>query len=75
MTTQPHAQTLSYRDAWLVGGASTPFADYNGALRDVSATDLGIKAGREALKATFSHRGGSGWTRVAILIENPNAAA
>lgn len=53
MTTQPHAQTLSYRDAWLVGGACTPFADYNGALRDVSATDLGIKAGREALKATF----------------------
>jgi acetyl-CoA C-acetyltransferase len=47
-----HAQTIAYDDAWLVGGARTPFADYNGTLRDVSATDLGIKAAREALKAT-----------------------
>jgi len=47
-----HAQTVCYEDAWLLGGARTPFADYNGTLRDVSATDLGIKAAREALKAT-----------------------
>ena len=47
-----HAQTITYEDAWLLGGVRTPFADYNGILRDVSATDLGIKAGREALKAT-----------------------
>ena len=47
-----HAQTIAYDDAWLVGGARTPFADFNGTLRDVSATDLGIKAAREALKAT-----------------------
>jgi acetyl-CoA C-acetyltransferase len=47
-----HAQTIAYDDAWLVGGVRTPFADFNGALRDVSATDLGIKAAREALKAT-----------------------
>jgi acetyl-CoA C-acetyltransferase len=47
-----HAQTIAYDDAWLVGGARTPFADYNGTLRDVSATDRGIKAAREALKAT-----------------------
>jgi acetyl-CoA C-acetyltransferase len=47
-----HAQTIAYDDAWLVGGARTPFADYNGTLREVSATDLGIKAAREALKAT-----------------------
>ena len=46
-----HAQTIAYDDAWLVGGARTPFADYNGTLREVSATDLGIKAAREALKA------------------------
>jgi acetyl-CoA C-acetyltransferase len=47
-----HAQSIAYDDAWLVGGARTPFADYNGTLREVSATDLGIKAAREALKAT-----------------------
>jgi acetyl-CoA C-acetyltransferase len=47
-----HAQSLDYKDTWLVGGARTPFADYNSMLRDVSATDLGIKAAREALKAT-----------------------
>ena len=47
-----HAQTITYEDTWLLGGARTPFADYNGTLRDVSATDLGIKAAREALKAT-----------------------
>ena len=43
---------MLYEDVWLMGGARTPFADYNGTLRDVSATDLGIKAAREALKAT-----------------------
>jgi acetyl-CoA C-acetyltransferase len=47
-----HAQAITYEDVWLLGGARTPFADYNGTLRDVSATDLGIKAAREALKAT-----------------------
>ena len=60
-----HAQTITYDDTWLLGGARTPFADYNGTLRDVSATDLGIKAAREALKATRSspdedRRGGGG---------------
>jgi acetyl-CoA C-acetyltransferase len=47
-----HAQTIAYEDAWLLGGVRTPFADYNGTLRDVSATDLGIKAARGALAAT-----------------------
>jgi acetyl-CoA C-acetyltransferase len=47
-----HAQTIAYDDAWLLGGARTPFADYNGTLRDISATDLGIKAAREALATT-----------------------
>jgi acetyl-CoA C-acetyltransferase len=47
-----HAQTATYEDAWLLGGVRTPFADYNGTLRDVSATDLGIKVARETLKAT-----------------------
>ena len=52
MSDTEHAQTINYEDTWLLGGARTPFADYNGTLRDVSATDLGIKAAREALKAT-----------------------
>jgi acetyl-CoA C-acetyltransferase len=52
MDDHSHAQTIAYDDAWLVGGVRTPFADYNGTLRDVSATDLGIKVAREALRAT-----------------------
>ena len=52
-----HAQTIIYEDIWLMGGARTPFADYNGTLRDVSATDLGIKAAREALQATQTDAG------------------
>jgi acetyl-CoA C-acetyltransferase len=47
-----YAQTILYDDVWLAGGVRTPFADFNGTLRDVSATDLGIKAARETLKAT-----------------------
>ena len=47
-----YAQTILYDDVWLLGGVRTPFADFNGTLRDVSATDLGIKAAREALSAT-----------------------
>ena len=47
-----YAQTILYDDVWLAGGVRTPFADFNGTLRDVSATDLGIKAAREALNAT-----------------------
>lgn len=38
-----------YQDVWLVAGARTGFADYNGTLKDVSATDLGIAAARGAL--------------------------
>lgn len=43
---------LSFDDVWLVGGARTPFADYNGVLRDNSATDLGIAAAKGALQRT-----------------------
>jgi acetyl-CoA C-acetyltransferase len=41
-----HAQASAYDDIWLVDGARTPFADYNGVLRNVSPTDLGIFAAR-----------------------------
>jgi acetyl-CoA C-acetyltransferase len=37
-----------YEDVWLVDGVRTPFADYTGALGQVSPIDLGIKAAREA---------------------------
>jgi acetyl-CoA C-acetyltransferase len=40
----------SYDDAWLLDGVRTGFADYNGVLGEVSATDLGIKAARETFK-------------------------
>lgn len=46
----PHGLRADWDDVWLVDGARTPFADYNGPLSPVSPIDLGIKAGREALK-------------------------
>ncbi len=30
MSDTEHAQTINYEDTWLLGGARTPFADYNG---------------------------------------------
>jgi acetyl-CoA C-acetyltransferase len=39
-----------FDDAYIVEGARTPFVDYNGALSLASPIDLGVKAGREALK-------------------------
>ena len=41
-----------FTDAWLIDGVRTPFADYNGALAQVSPTDLGIKAARELFART-----------------------
>src|SRR5690348_2490071 len=40
----------SYDDIWLIDGVRTPFADYNGALGQVSPIDLGIKVAREVLR-------------------------
>jgi acetyl-CoA C-acetyltransferase len=39
----------TFSDAWLLAGVRTPFADYNGALAQVSPIDLGIKVAREVL--------------------------
>jgi acetyl-CoA C-acetyltransferase len=39
-----------WKDAWLLAGARTPFADLGGALSLVSPIDLGIKAARAALE-------------------------
>ena len=58
MSEVQHAQAITYEDAWLVGGARTPFADYNGTFGEVSATDLGIKAARAALAATAAEPDG-----------------
>src|SRR3954453_12746450 len=41
------ALTASWEDVWLLDGVRTPFVDYNGALAQISPTDLGIKAARE----------------------------
>jgi acetyl-CoA C-acetyltransferase len=41
-----------FTDAWLIDGVRTPFADYNGALANVSPIDLGIKAARELFART-----------------------
>jgi len=38
-----------FEDAWLLGGARTPFVDYRGPLAAVSPIDLGIKAARAAI--------------------------
>ena len=48
---EAHALTQTYDDIYLVAGQRTPFADYNGVLRDIAPTDLGIAAAR-ALFAT-----------------------
>ncbi|MBK1795880.1 thiolase family protein [Devosia sp. WQ 349] len=41
---------ITFEDAWLLGGARTPFVDYRGAFADISPIDLGIKAARAAVE-------------------------
>ena len=70
-----HAQTIAYEDVWLLGGVRTPFADFNGTLRDISALTLAreLKRAKERYGiATACAGGGQG---VAILIENPDAGS
>src|SRR3546814_18249374 len=42
--------SVGFEDIWLVDGVRTPFADYMGALAEISPIDLGIKVAREVLK-------------------------
>ena len=42
----------TWEDAFLLGGARTPFTDLNGALSSVSPIDLGVKAAKAALQKT-----------------------
>ena len=53
---------LTFDDAWLLGGARTPFIDYRGAFADVSPIDLGIKAARAAIEKTGVKAGDIGHT-------------
>src|SRR5262244_298988 len=48
MASKTAGLSASWSEVWLLDGVRTPFADYNGALAQVSPTDLGIKAAREA---------------------------
>ena len=38
------------RDVFILGGARTPMTEYTGALKDVSALELGAIASRAALR-------------------------
>jgi acetyl-CoA C-acetyltransferase len=40
---------IAFEDAWVLGGARTPFVDYRGAFAYLSPIDLGIKAARAAV--------------------------
>lgn len=44
--------TAQFSDVWLLDGVRTPFADYTGALSNVSPIDLGIKAARAVFART-----------------------
>src|SRR5215813_4572318 len=43
---------MTARDVWILGGARTPMTEYVGALKDVSAIELGAIASRAALERT-----------------------
>ena len=51
-TAKQNGLAATFDDAYLIDGARTPFADYNGALASVSPIDLGIKAARAAFAKT-----------------------
>jgi acetyl-CoA C-acetyltransferase len=46
------ALAASWEDVWIIDGVRTPFADYTGALSQVSPIDMGIKVAREAFAKT-----------------------
>ena len=47
MASKTAGLSAGWSDVWLLDGVRTPFADYNGALAQVSPTDLGNKDARE----------------------------
>src|SRR5712691_13415074 len=50
MVRAPRSGSRHMKDIVIIDGARTPFGTYGGALRDTSATDLGVVAAKEALK-------------------------
>jgi acetyl-CoA C-acetyltransferase len=52
MAANAKALSASWNDVWLIDGVRTPFADYTGALAQVSPIDLGIKVAREVFAKT-----------------------
>jgi acetyl-CoA C-acetyltransferase len=50
MTGKTAGVGTTFSDAFILDGVRTPFADYNGALANVSPIDLGIKAARAVLE-------------------------
>lgn len=63
------ALQIAFRDAWLLGGARTPFIDYRGALAEVSPIDLGIKAARAAVERTGVNASDIGTTIVGSMAQ------
>ena len=60
---------LTFADAWLLGGARTPFVDYRGALSEISPIDLGIKAARAAIARTGVNAADIGTTIVGSMAQ------
>jgi len=56
------------KDVFVLGGKRTPMGEYVGALKDISAIDLGAIASKAALEIT-------GVALVYIFIENPKSRA
>ncbi|MBY0530698.1 MAG: thiolase family protein [Xanthobacteraceae bacterium] len=52
MAANVKALAASWNDVFIIDGVRTPFADYTGALSQVSPIDLGIKVAREAFAKT-----------------------
>jgi acetyl-CoA C-acetyltransferase len=50
MSVEPNGFVATWENVFLVDGVRTPFVDLAGALSEVSPIDLGIKAGREAIR-------------------------
>ncbi|MBU1175913.1 MAG: thiolase family protein [Alphaproteobacteria bacterium] len=63
------ALRLTFADAYLLGGARTPFVDYRGAFAEVSPIDLGIKAARAAIARTGVRAGDIGSTIVGSMAQ------
>jgi len=70
MTGKSAGLGTTFSDAYILDGVRTPFADYNGALANVSPIDLGIKAARAVLE-----RAGTPPTDVGTVIAGSMAQA